>query len=498
VNHNDWKYQNLELRLCSLAQKIQPMKRKKPNLDTVTTINKDGSRFFLHPADVKGVFTASRRLVGYVLILLFVALPWIQVNGYPAVFLDTLNRRFHLFGFTLAAQDLWILFFLVTGLAFTLFFITALVGRIWCGWVCPQTVYLEHVYRRIERLIEGDAVQRRRLDRAPWTAGKVIRRLVKHILFIGVSLVIAHIFLSYFISLKELWQVMHHKPSEHLGLFGFVAAFTLVLYGNYTWFREQLCIVICPYGRFQSALIDAHTVNIGYDARRGEPRGAKRLNTDGDCIDCGQCIQVCPTGIDIRNGLQMECIGCANCIDVCNTVMKRVGRPVGLIRYDSAEAFSGGNNRWIRPRTLFYGVFLLIGISVASFSIAKITPVKVTAIRMPGMTYYVTDHVIRNQYQLRFINKQNTEAHFRLSFSKDIPGLSAAGLDQEVILPPMGEEPRVFVVMMDKHQYEGPFPLELTIQTTEMDSSIVLKLDFMGPDVRLMREHQNLSLPRSN
>ena len=269
--------------------------RHQPNRDSVTTINDDGSRYKLHPADAPGRFLFWRRFSGWALIVLYFVLPWVPVNGYPALFLDVTRRRFHLFGWTLAAQDMWLLFFLVTGVGFSLFFITALLGRIWCGWACPQTVFLEHVYRRIERFVEGDAPQRRLLDAAPSSAGKILRRGTKHVLFIVASLAITHLFLAYFVSIPELWGFMREAPGEHWAAFVFVFLAAGVLYFNFAWFREQLCIVICPYGRLQSALTDDHSLVIAYDKQRGEPRGKLGTPDAGDCVACNRCVQVCPT-----------------------------------------------------------------------------------------------------------------------------------------------------------------------------------------------------------
>src|ERR1035437_1388414 len=237
---------------------------KKPNLDSVTTINDDGSRYFLHPADVRGRWVTARRLVGLVLIAICVLLPWIPINGHPAVFLDVEQRMFHLFGLTLVPQDLWVMFFAITGLGFTLFVATSLLGRVWCGWACPYTVFLDHVYRRIERWIEGDAIARRALDREPWHAVKIFKRVLKHLLFVIVAALIAHVFLSYFVSLRRLYGYMHEGPLQHATAFGIIAFLTLVLWFCFGYFREQFCIIMCPYGRLQGALIDDDTINVGY------------------------------------------------------------------------------------------------------------------------------------------------------------------------------------------------------------------------------------------
>ena len=270
-----------------------------PNRNSVTTIREDGSRAFLFPTDSHGRFTRARRISAFALITFYLSLPWIQIGGYPAVFLDVAERRFHLFGVTLAAQDLWLLFFVITGLGFSLFFVTALLGRIWCGWACPQTVFLDHVYRRIERWIDGDSVKRRALHNAPLSAMKVSKGALKHTLYVLVSAIITHLFLAYFVSLPEVWSMVRAAPVEHWGAFGFMVIATGILYFNFAWFREQLCIVICPYGRLQSALIDDHSLVIGYDTARGEPRG--RVNRRRETGDGGQ-----ETGTGKKRGIGGE------------------------------------------------------------------------------------------------------------------------------------------------------------------------------------------------
>ena len=241
------------------------------NTTSLGSIHEDGSKKILHPADVVGPFTFWRRAVAAVLLTVYVALPWIPVNGYPAVFLDVAERRFHFFGLTLATQDLWVFFFLITGLGFSLFFVTSVLGRIWCGWTCPYTIFLEHLFRRVERLVDGDAMARRKLDAAPWTSAKILKRTVKHALFVLMAAAIAHVFLSYFVSIPALYDMMQHSPLRHAQAFGVVAFLTVALYFCFSWFREQFCVILCPYGRMQSALIDDHSVIIGYDKKRVNP-----------------------------------------------------------------------------------------------------------------------------------------------------------------------------------------------------------------------------------
>lgn len=462
------------------------MARIAPSRDSVTTIRKDGSRVFLHPADTRGKWTVARRLVALILIGVYLLLPWIPIGGYPAIFLDVLNRRFHLLGWTLAAQDTWLLFFGITGLAFSLFFVTALVGRVWCGWACPQTVFLDHVFRRLERWIDGDAAERRRLDSAPWTSGKVFKRVIKHTLFLLVSLLIAHVFLSYFISIPQLWEWMRHSPSEHWKSFLFVLLFTLILYGNFAWFREQLCLIICPYGRLQSVLVDDDTVNVAYDEKRGEPRG-KPGQTSGDCVDCFRCVQVCPTGIDIRQGLQMECIACTACIDACDEVMERLHRPKGLIRYASLNAFNQKPRRIFRPRVFLYSAFMLLGLTVAGFALSRVQPVEVLLSRMRGMPYYATESGVRNQYMIRIVSKE-TQAFTLRILLKETEGVRLAGGGDTFVVPPMGEIERPVVVTSSLEDYSGPVKLTFVLESPSGSLINSIPADFLGPDPVLLRK----------
>ncbi|HNC24728.1 MAG TPA: cytochrome c oxidase accessory protein CcoG [Opitutaceae bacterium] len=459
-----------------------------PTRESVTTIRPDGSRPFLFPADTHGRFTLARRVSAFLLIAFYLSLPWIPIGGYPAVFLDVAERRFHLFGLTLAAQDMWLLFFVITGLGFSLFFITALLGRIWCGWACPHTVFLDHVYRRIERLIDGDAVQRRQLDEAPLSGGKLLRRVAKHALFILVSGTIAHLFLAYFVSLPEVWAMMSAAPVEHWSAFAFMMIFTGILYFNFGWFREQLCIVICPYGRLQSALIDDHSMVIGYDTRRGEPRGKAGTPGSGDCIGCNRCVHVCPTGIDIRQGLQMECVGCTACIDACDDVMTRLHRPRGLIRYDSQNKFAGRATRWLRPRTALYGVLLLVGASVATWALSTVKPANFGVTRIVGSPYVVSDQTIRNQFLVRLVNKRNHPVRFVVSVSDARPGLTQAGFREPVEVPALGEIVQPLVLQQRRSDYNGSFFFDVKVQDEAGTFHLKRQVDFQGPDVRLLHE----------
>ncbi len=456
----------------------------KPSLNTLSTINEDGSRAFVHPADVKGRFNLLRRAIFAVLIAVYALLPWVPVNGYPAVFLDISARRFHLFGQTFVSQDFWLVFFLITGLAFLLFYVTALFGRVWCGYACPQTVFLEGVYRRVERWLEGDATRRKRLDAAPWNAEKVLRRGMKHAIFIVFSLAISHLFIAYFISIPELYRMMGVSPLENWTTFLWVFVLGGLLYFNFAWFREQLCIIICPYGRLQSALLDDDSIIIGYDETRGEPRGKVNTAGAGDCVDCDRCVNVCPTGIDIRQGLQMECIGCTACIDACDTVMKKLNRPTGLIRYDSGNGLAGRKTRLLRPRTVLYTLLLLVGASIFTFAVSRTSSFSANAIRMSGAPYYQQEESIRNHFQVRVINKRNESASFSIRAESALPEVEWNTAEQPLTLEPHQERVTPLFVHIPRSAFEGPFPVTIHIEEENGPGQAVRRVTFLGPDIR--------------
>lgn len=452
-----------------------------PTLDSVTTISDDGSRVFIHPATVRGRFTRWRAIVGLVLMAVYVALPWIPVNGNPAVFLDLANRQFHFMGLTFVMQDLWVAFFAISGLGFSLFFATALLGRIWCGWACPQTVFLD-IVRRFERWIEGDAPARVKLDRMRWTLEKTLRRGASQFAFLLFAFVIAHVFLSYFVSIPRLYQMMRHAPGENWSSFSFVFLVTGALWFNFAWFREQFCIVLCPYGRLQSALIDNHTMVIGYDALRGEPRGKKGTEGAGDCVDCLRCVKVCPTGIDIRQGLQLECIGCAACIDACDDVMTRLERPRGLIRYASLNGLARKATKIIRPRIILYTGLLAAGSVAALIGLSTLRPTTINVTRMPGVSYVLDGSNVRNQYLVRILNKRNQPQHFQLSVIGHPPGLVTSGVEGGVDVAALGEQIVPLVVVVPRAEFKGDFKIEVRADVPGRGTVFRKAVPFIGPD----------------
>jgi len=396
-----------------------------------SALRTDGGRTFVVPADVSGRYTRRRTLLFALLLVIYVATPWIEVGGHPAVFLDLEHRSFYLLGATFNAQDVWMAFFLLSGLGFLLILITALWGRVWCGYACPQTVFLEGVYRRIERWIEGPRNARLKRDAEPLGFARLWRKTLKHALFVLVSFLIAHVFLSYFVSLPAMFAMMRQAPGEHPEAFAWAFAMTGVMYFNFAWFREQLCLIVCPYGRLQSVLTDSDSLTIGYDVQRGEPRGKAKAKDHGACVDCNRCVVVCPTGIDIRNGLQLECIGCAACVDACDEVMTRLKRPTGLIRYDSLNGLSNLPRRFLRPRLYVYAALGLLGLVVATLSLRTRVPFEANLLRLEGAPYVVEAEGtrVRNAIELHLVNKRGAPATFR------IEGLPGDALDYVVAMP---------------------------------------------------------------
>ena len=375
--------------------------------DRLATMDESGRRLYLHPADASGRFRRWRTLVYSVLLVIFLVLPWIKIGGYQAILLDLPQRKFAIFGLTFWAHDAPMLLFVLGTFVLGLLLVTAIWGRVWCGWACPQTVFIDMVYRRIETWFEGNFIQRRKLMEAPWTFEKVARKGLKWLFFVGVSLVIAHSFLAYFVGVEELARMVRSSPVENPGAFGVMAFVAGLILFDFGWFREQFCIVACPYGRLQSVLMDDRSLTVAYDEQRGEPRKQRGLPADqtGDCVSCFKCVQVCPTGIDIRRGLQMECIGCTACIDACDEVMDKVDKPRGLIRYASMEEIQTGKKSRGSLRSLAYLALLLAVVSGLVVTISQREPLNVSVIRPPDAPYRVLDTgEIVNRFRLHVAN----------------------------------------------------------------------------------------------
>ena len=468
---------------AATAAPRRPPRQRLPDLETPFTVNPDGSRNFLHPADVRGRWQRRKNVVYAALIAIYALLPWVNIAGRPAVLFDIPRRQAFLLGGTFTNEDFWLLFFVLSGAGFALIVLTALWGRVWCGFACPQTVFLEGVFRRVERLLEGPREARIRRNQAPLAVDGFARKGAKHLVYAALCLLLAHAFLAYFVPTEELTRWIRGRPGAHWTAFMWVVVMAALLYFDFAWFREQTCLVVCPYGRFQSALIDDDTVVIGYDARRGEPR-SKANEEGGDCIDCRRCVVVCPTGIDIRNGLQMECVGCSSCVDACDEVMRRLGWAPGLIRYDSRRGFEGARRRVLRPRVALYAVLGAIGLAVAAFSVASRTPFDVRALRTRGMPYTIEGKAIRNLFNVRVESKRPEQCAFTLRVDTGAAGAPRTEVviaQPEITLAPMGDATVPVFVTMELDEYRQPFPLAMTVTETVSGRQETVELRFIGP-----------------
>lgn len=359
--------------------------------ERLATLDETGKRVYIFPARVRGIFSRYRTVVDVVLVLFFLLLPWVKINGHQALLLDFVERKFAIFGLTFWSHDGPLIFFILATLTIGLAFVTAIWGRVWCGWACPQTVFIDGIFRRIEYWIIGSHIRQMNLARAPWSGEKILKLSVVWTLFSIVSLIIAHSFLAYFIGAERLVEMTQHNPRENWTVFLIMAFITGFLLFDFGWFREQFCIIMCPYGRFQSVLMDEDSLTVSYDPYRGEPRRgtAEAGQPDGDCIDCYRCVAVCPTGIDIRRGLQMECVGCTACIDACDEVMEKIDKPRGLIRYATGNSLKGIRPGWIRPRVAIYSVLLVVVISMLAVTISRREEILVTILRGKDSPYQV-------------------------------------------------------------------------------------------------------------
>ncbi|MEE9437523.1 MAG: 4Fe-4S dicluster domain-containing protein [Saprospiraceae bacterium] len=428
--------------------------------DEISTVDKSGNRIWVYPKKPKGQFYDYRKYLSYILLVVLFGLPFIKMNGEPFVLFNVPESTFIIFGVYFAPQDfhLFVIAMLI-GLIFIVLF-TVIFGRLFCGWICPQTIFMEMVFRRIEYWIEGDSNAQKRLNKAPWTTEKTIKKIGKQLIFILISAVIAHTFLSYIIGVDQVWKIVTDPVNQHWSGFVAMVVFTFVFYGVFSVMREQVCTTICPYGRLQGVLLDDNSLTVAYDFVRGEPRGKlskkrKSQQVDcssdkscagcktgttpchtpppppppkGDCIDCGLCVQVCPTGIDIRHGVQLECINCTACMDACDEVMVKIKKPTGLVRIDSHNGILEKRNSLWNTRVAAYSLVLVALIGLESFLFISRSSVETLFLRTPGMLYQDNkDGFISNLYNYQLINK--TDQEIPITFESD----DLEGIEFEVI-----------------------------------------------------------------
>jgi cytochrome c oxidase accessory protein FixG len=388
--------------------------------DHLGTVDAKGKRLWVHPKKPTGYYHKLRIWVTVLLLSLLFAGPLIKINGQPFFLFNIFERKFILFGQVFWPQDFVLLAItLITFFVFVILF-TVVFGRIWCGWMCPQTLFMEMVFRKIEYWIEGNAPEQRKLNAAPWTFSKILKKTSKQLIFLAISMLIAHTVMAYLIGIDQTIDIVSHSPAENLSGFIGLTTFTLIFYAVFAWFREQACIAVCPYGRLQGVLLVKDSIVVAYDWLRGEPRGKIRKNDvstakKGDCIDCKLCVHVCPTGIDIRNGTQLECVNCTACIDACDDVMIKIGKPKGLIRFASYNSIKEGVQHLLTPRVFGYSFVLFILVNLLGFTLFSRSDVETTVLKVPGTLYQKTDDgLITNLYNIEFVNKTFEEMSLEL------------------------------------------------------------------------------------
>ena len=388
--------------------------------DHIATVNQDGSRNWIYPKKPSGKYYNYRTYVSWLLLALLFGMPFIKVNGEPLLLFNILERKFIIFSIIFTPQDLHLFALAMITLMVFIVLFTVVFGRLFCGWICPQTIFMEMVFRKIEYWIEGDANKQRRLNKAPWTQEKIFKKTIKHLLFILIAIFIAHTFLSYIVGIDRVREIVTSPISENTSGFVAMVVFTALFYGVFAFMREQVCVAVCPYGRLQGVLLVKESIVVIYDWIRGEPRGkirkknsaakkgAEAENTLGDCIDCKLCVHVCPTGIDIRNGTQLECVNCTACMDACDEVMEKIKRPKGLIRYDSHTNIEEQKNKIFTPRVIAYSGILVALIILQAFLFSTRTDVEALLLRTPGMLFQEKeDGYITNLYNYQIVNKTN-------------------------------------------------------------------------------------------
>jgi cytochrome c oxidase accessory protein FixG len=419
--------------------------------DSVATIDNKGKRVWVYPQKPKGRFHQYRGMVAIACLILLFGMPFIRLNGEPFMMLNVLQRKFIIFGLVFGPQDFALLgLTMITFMVFVILF-TVVYGRLFCGWTCPQTVFLEMVFRKFEYLIEGDANKQRALNKAPWTFNKIWRKTVKHIVFFVISFLIANTFLAYLISTDELFKIISEPFEKHIGDLTSLLLFTGAFYGVFAFFREQVCIVACPYGRLQGVLLDKNSIVVAYDYLRGEKRGKLHKGEErniGDCIDCYQCVAVCPTGIDIRNGTQLECTNCTACIDACDNIMDKVGMPRGLITYASEKGLAERVKLKITPRIIGYSAVLTLLLGVLVYAFVSRADTETTILRTPGVMYQENaDGTISNLYNFKVSNKTHKDLliHFKVD---DVPAvIKVIGVDSVISKKEGSAQGSMFIYM---------------------------------------------------
>jgi cytochrome c oxidase accessory protein FixG len=430
--------------------------------NTIATVDETGKRIWVYPKKPSGHYHKLRIIVTVILLSILFAGPFIKIGGQPFLLLNVFDRHFVVFGQAFWPQDFVLLALVLIAFVVFIVLFTVVFGRIWCGWACPQTLFMEMVFRKIEYLIEGDANEQRRLNKAPWTTQKIIKKTSKQVIFLVISILIAHTSMAYLIGVDQTFDIVRHSPAEHLGGFLGLMAFTGIFYGVFAVFREQACIAVCPYGRLQGVLLTKQSIVVAYDWIRGEPRGKIRKAavpaavSTGDCIDCKLCVHVCPTGIDIRNGTQLECVNCTACIDACDDVMVKIGKPKGLIRFASYNSIKEGILKIVDGRVIGYSIVLIALVIVLSAALLTRSDIETTVLKVPGTTFQKTDDgLISNLYSVEFVNKTFDEINLEVRIESPSTAILEKVGGKDVVVPKEGLVKNVYFVKIPRADITG-------------------------------------------
>jgi cytochrome c oxidase accessory protein FixG len=452
--------------------------------DKVSTIDNEGKRVWVYPQKPKGRFHQYRSVVAIACLILLFGMPFIRLNGEPFMLLNVLERKFIIFGMLFGPQDFALLgLTMITFMVFIILF-TVIYGRLFCGWTCPQTIFMEMVFRKIEYLIEGDSNKQRALDKAPMSATKLLKKATKHIVFFIISFLIANTFLAYLISTDELFKIITEPVSEHVGDLTSMLIFTGVFYWVFAFFREQVCTVVCPYGRLQGVLLDKNSIVVAYDYMRGEKRGKIHKGeerTIGDCIDCHQCVAVCPTGIDIRNGTQLECVNCTACIDACDHIMDKVGLPRGLITYASEKGIAERQKLKLSPRIMGYSAVLVLLLGILSFALISRNDTESTILRTPGVMYQENpDGTVSNLYNFKVNNKTHQDLPIQFKVQDLNAKIKIIGLDTVISKKESSAQGSMFIFIHPNDLKKRSTKIKIEVYSNGRLLETV-KTSFLGP-----------------
>ncbi|MAY84869.1 MAG: cytochrome c oxidase accessory protein CcoG [Flavobacteriales bacterium] len=456
--------------------------------DSIATVDEEGKRSWIFPKKPSGKYYNARTWVSVFLLALLFSGPFLRIDGKPLLMINILERKFILFGQVFWPQDFYIfVLIMLAGILFIVLF-TVVFGRLFCGWVCPQTIFMEMVFRKIEYWIDGDFKQQQRLKKQKWDGEKIRKRVAKHSIFFGISFLISNTFLAYIIGSDALIEIITDNPAEHIGGLISILIFTTVFYFVFSWFREQVCLVACPYGRLQGVMLDRNSLVVAYDYIRGEKRAKFKKNEDrsatdkGDCIDCKQCVHVCPTGIDIRNGTQLECVNCTACIDACDHMMESVGLPKGLIRFDSEEGIVTRKKKIFTTRSIAYSGVLVVLLGVISLFLMSRTDVDASILKTPGQKYQKRgDDLISNLYNYKIINKTFEEVPVRLELLEIEGEIEFIG-GNEPLIPAEGMAEGSFFLIINKDQLsDRNSKIKVGVYNEEGELIETVKTAFLAP-----------------